>query len=547
MRNIAIIPARGGSKGIVEKNLRFFNNRPLIYYVIQTALRCKEIDDVIITSEDENIIDYCKRFNVRIRIRPEYLSRDDVTLDPVVYDALSWFESLYYNVDNVITIQPTSPLLTVATLSSAINYFEKSDYDTLISVSDDTCLTWREQGEMFVPDYEKRVNRQWLPKRYKETGAFMITKKHTVTENSRIGNKVDIYPIPVEESIDIDSEVDWYIAEHMARKLRILFVTSANESIGMGHIYRCISLANSFIGNERFFLLLNTFAKGKQLLQENNYKYLEIESVNQVKEYSKDYDIVVNDFLDTSADYIEELADKFVVNFEDLGDGADKSNIVFNALYEFSNPKENHKFGWRYFILNEKILIRKPNDFRDKVREVLVTFGGVDQNNLTLKTLRVLERFNGLKVKIILGPGYGYRNELNEFLKVTNLDYTLLSDVKNMGKEMENIDLAITSNGRTIYELTAMNIPTVSISQNDRETMHLFSRYSKGICYLGISCNVDDETLYGSLKELIENNELRYKMYESLAKTDIRKGIKNVKSEIISSFWRWKDERDNHW
>jgi len=241
------------------------------------------------------------------------------------------------------------------------------------------------------------------------------------------------------------------------------------------------------------------------------------------------------------------LADKFVVNFEDLGDGADKANIVFNALYEFSNPKENHKFGWHYFILNEKILIRKPNDFRDKVRKILVTFGGVDQNNLTLKTLRVVERFNGLKVKIILGPGYGYRNELNEFLKVTNLDYTLLSDVKDMGMEMEDIDLAITSNGRTVYELAAMNIPTVSISQNDRETMHLFSRYSKGICYLGISCNVDDETLYRRLKELIENNELRYKMYESLAKTDIRKGIKNVKNEIISSFWRWKDERDNHW
>ena len=112
---------------------------------------------------------------------------------------------------------------------------------------------------------------------------------------------------------------------------------------------------------------------------------------------------------------------------------------------------------------------------------------------------------------------------------------------------MQNIDLAITSNGRTVYELAAMNIPTISISQNDRETMHLFSRYSKGVSYLGISCNVDEDFLSYRIRELIENKEKRYKMYKSLSNTNIRKGIKRVKDDIINSYWRWWDERNNNW
>ena len=545
MRTIAIIPARGGSKGIIRKNLRFFNDRPLIYYAIQNALKSEKIEDVVVTTDSDEIIKYCNKFSVKIRKRPDHLGQDDVTLDPVIYDALVWFEDEHYRVDNVITLQPTSPLLTVETLNKAISEFEKSDLDTLISVEEDVYLGWKEENGNLVKDYEKRLNRQWLSKRYKETGAFLICRRNIINENSRIGPKIGVYKIPKVEAIDIDSEIDWYIAEKMDQRLKFLFVTSANDKIGTGHIYRCISLANHFIGHERDFIIFNTFEKGKKLLEENNYSYIEVEDVNRIEQYLDEYEIIINDFLDTSVDYMNILKDKFVINFEDLGEGADKANLVFNALYESSYPKENRRFGWRYVVLDDKILIKTPNNFNEQVKEVLVTFGGVDQNNLTLKSLKVLENFNDIKVKIIIGPGYRYKTELDKFFETSTLNYTLLSEVKDMGKEMENIDLAITSNGRTVYELASMNIPTISISQNDRETMHLFSRYSKGVSYLGISCNVSDEQLYLTIKELIENRDKRYKMYKSLSEINLRKGVKTVKNEIINSFWRWKDDRDN--
>lgn len=549
MKNIAIIPARGGSKGIIRKNLRFFNYQPLIYYVIQNALNCEKIDDVVVTSESDEIIEYCRRFDIKIRERPAFLSGDEITLDPVIYDTVVWFENEFYNVDNIITLQPTSPLLTVRTLSEAIDKFETSELDTLISVEDDTNLGWIEKDGMLVENYEKRVNRQWLTKKYKETGAFLISKRSVVNENTRIGQKIGVYVVPKYEAIDIDDEIDWNIAENLSKRLKILFVTSANPEIGMGHIHRSITLANNFIGHTRDFLVFNTFDKGKSLLKENNYSYIEINDITQIRLYIDRYDIIINDFLDTSKDYMGILSNKFTVNFEDLGEGADKANIVFNALYELSNPTENHRFGWKYFILDDKILIKTPNAFNEEVRQILITFGGIDQNNLTLKTLRALEGLNhsNIKIKVILGPGYAHKKDLDNFSENSNLDCRVLSEVKDMGKEMQNIDLAITSNGRTVYELAAMNIPTISISQNDRETMHLFSRYSKGVSYLGISCNVDEDFLSSRIRELIENKEERYKMYKSLSNTNIRKGIKRVKDDIIDSYWRWWDERNNNW
>jgi len=549
MKNIAIIPARGGSKGIIRKNLRFFNYQPLIYYVIQNALNCEKINDVVVTSEGDEIIEYCRRFDIKIRERPAFLSGDEITLDPVIYDTVVWFENEFYNVDNIITLQPTSPLLTVRTLSEAIDKFETSELDTLISVEDDTNLGWIEKDGKLVENYKKRVNRQWLTKKYKETGAFLISRRSVVNENTRIGQKIGVYVVPKYESIDIDDEIDWNIAENLSKRLKILFVTSANPEIGMGHIHRCITLANNFIGHSRDFLIFDTFDKGKSLLKENNYSYIEINDITQIGLYIDRYDIIINDFLDTSNDYMRILSNKFTVNFEDLGEGADKANIVFNALYELSNPKGNHRFGWKYFILDDKILIKTPNAFNEEVRQILITFGGIDQNNLTLKTLRALESLNhsNIKIKVILGPGYAHKKDLDNFLENSNLDCRVLSEVKDMGKEMQNIDLAITSNGRTVYELAAMNIPTISISQNDRETMHLFSRYSKGVSYLGISCNVDEDFLSYRIKELIENKEERYKMYKSLSNTNIRKGIKRVKEDIINSYWRWWDERNNNW
>ena len=109
-----------------------------------------------------------------------------------------------------------------------------------------------------------------------------------------------------------------------------------------------------------------------------------------------------------------------------------------------------------------------------------------------------------------------------------------------MAMEMSGIDLGITSNGRTIYELTSMKVPIISIAQNDRETMHLFSRYSEGVDYCGIACNVRIEDIRRAVEEKIKYREKRYRMYVSLPAKEIRKGGEKVKGEILSNYWKWR-------
>jgi len=94
MEVLAVIPARGGSKGIPRKNIRLLNGKPLIYYQIKNALESKYINDIVVTSDDEDILDYASNFDVYLRKRPPELAKDDITLDPVVYDAVNYMEHI---------------------------------------------------------------------------------------------------------------------------------------------------------------------------------------------------------------------------------------------------------------------------------------------------------------------------------------------------------------------------------------------------------------------------------------------------------------------
>ena len=148
MQILAVIPARGGSKGIKRKNLRLLDGRPLIYYQIQNALQSKYITDVVVTSDDEDILEYSSNFPVYLRKRPPELALDNVTLDPVIWDATMYMENILnkqYGI--VVTLQPTSPLLKTTALDNAIEKFISEDLDTLLPVMDTTHLYWKDDKD----------------------------------------------------------------------------------------------------------------------------------------------------------------------------------------------------------------------------------------------------------------------------------------------------------------------------------------------------------------------------------------------------------------
>ena len=177
---LAVIPARGGSKGIPRKNMRLMHGRPLIDYAISCAAESSCITDVAVSTDSREILDFVEQIDgvVALERSPE-LSGDDITLDPVVNDAVVRVEALRgVRYDIVITMQPTSPLLTVRTLDTAIERFLNSDSDTMVSATNAPHLSWGKDGRnRFVPNYERRLNRQELPPNYVETGAFLVSKR----------------------------------------------------------------------------------------------------------------------------------------------------------------------------------------------------------------------------------------------------------------------------------------------------------------------------------------------------------------------------------
>lgn len=557
MEILAVIPARGGSKGIPRKNIRLLNGKPLIYYQLKNALKSKYIDDIVVTSDDEDILDYASNYDVYLRKRPSELAKDDVTLDPVIYDAVNYMENmLMKKYDIVVTLQPTSPLLRPETLDEAIRYFIENDLDTLVPVVDATHLYWREVNGKIVPDFKERLNRQYLPKKYKETGAFLISKREFIRENSRFGKKVDIFILDEIEGVDIDTPLDWLIADTLLKRLTIVFVVNGNEKIGMGHIYRTITLADRLMGHNILFLTWDSDEKALKLLKDHNYKVISTSKENLLDVISDiKPNIVINDILDTETEYIKKLKKLgcFVVNFEDLGEGADEAHLVFNALYEKTNPKPTHKFGYEYECLNEKFYLYPPIEFRENPETLFICFGGVDQNNLTCRVLStvpdLIKETTIDKIIVVVGPGYRYKEELDRIIANLEGNIKVYQNVRNMPKLMKEADIAITSNGRTIYELTAMGIPTISIAQNDRETLHLFARYHPGIRYLGIACTVSDRDIIEAIKEIANNQDLRKKMYLAQIKASriIRQGIERVINEIMASYWRWRNEKDQNW
>ena len=252
---LAVIPARGGSKGIPRKNVRLMNGKPLIYYAIHNAKNCSSIDDVVVSSDDEEILKIASSYGVENMTRDSELAKDAVTLDPVIYDAVCTMEKkkgIQYDV--VITLQVTSPLLSSDTLDKALESFLASSDDTYISVVNKPHLSWTKKDGCYVPNYEKRLNRQQLPPNYLETGAFLITRRECMEVNSRIGKKVSVYEMPEREAVDIDAASDWVLCEYELKKKRIILRADGYKELGMGHIYHCLTLAYNLTGQEILFV-----------------------------------------------------------------------------------------------------------------------------------------------------------------------------------------------------------------------------------------------------------------------------------------------------
>ena len=526
MRILAVIPARAGSKGIPNKNIRIVNGHPLVYYSIRNAKQSKYITDIIITTDSEEVILIAKQMGVAYKRRDAALSGDSITLDSVIFDAIPDGESYDY----IVTMQPTSPTLKVETLDKAIEYAINNDLDTVISAINAPHLTWGERDGKKVPNYTERLNRQYLPACYSETGAFVISRSSIVTEKTRIGEKVDVYEIPEEESQDIDTFADLQSAALTLRSQKVAIYVNGNNSRGTGHIYRALELADEFFVKPDIYFDINQTKR--ELFGQTTHNLIPVNGINELFEIcrQKQYDIFINDILNTSADYMIALRNVLpaakIINFEDDGEGSHYANAVFNALYENSEHK-NIYAGYEYYICAKPFLFFEPININDTVKNVLITFGGADPMNYTERLLNIIEKedYKDFNFTIVLGKA----KEENDIIARAS-DYeniTVLKNVPNMAEVMSANDIAITSRGRTGYELAILGVPTIAMAQNKREAQHGFISEENGFEYLGL--DPSDEIIEGSLRTYLGlSKETREKLKARMLSKDLKNGRSRV-------------------
>jgi N-acylneuraminate cytidylyltransferase len=221
MKTIAIIPARGGSKRLPNKNILLLGGVPLIAYSILYAQKnIAIIDEIYVSTNDEAIKKIALQYGAKVIDRPESLSGD---LEPTVSALRHVLESLDYQVDNVILLQPTNPLREENLLAAAFEVYQKQNCDSLFTVSRNHQKLGKMTDNTFVPfNYEIGQRSQDLEPLYFENGLLYISKAKLIMQNKIISENAFPYEVnSIFANVDIDTQEELEFAEHLFNKFII--------------------------------------------------------------------------------------------------------------------------------------------------------------------------------------------------------------------------------------------------------------------------------------------------------------------------------------
>lgn len=246
--NVAFIPVRGGSKSIPLKNIKLINARPLIYWVLDAANECNDIDAIYVSTDSPQIKEVVKAYGsskiVVIDRSPE-TANDTATTESAM---LEFAEK--YDFENICLIQATSPLLQSTDLTQGFSAFREPGIDSVLSVVRQKRFIWEKREERFYPvnyDSFSRPRRQDFDGFLVENGAFYITKKTSLLHSkNRISGKIQVVEMPEETYLEIDEPSDWEIIEAILKKNKQpkletkqikMFVTDSDGCLTDGGMY----------------------------------------------------------------------------------------------------------------------------------------------------------------------------------------------------------------------------------------------------------------------------------------------------------------------
>ena len=228
---LTIIPARSGSKGLPDKNIKTMVNKPLLAWSIEQARQSKYFNTkqmrVIVSTDSEKYRDIALKYGAEVPfLRPESISRDDSTDLMFITHSLNWLkDNENYIPDYILQLRPTQPCRPDGLIDECLDTFIDSEYDSLRTVIPNEKSPYKmytKNGEQLVPLFEEvnglsepfNIGRQYLPKTYLHNGYVDILKSEIIKQN-KISGKILAYEMEKTDNIDIDTQQDWIEAERI--------------------------------------------------------------------------------------------------------------------------------------------------------------------------------------------------------------------------------------------------------------------------------------------------------------------------------------------
>ncbi len=226
---VALIPLRGGSKGIPDKNIRLMAGKPLCAWALEAACRSGAFARVVVSTDSQKIAAVVRGLQLPVEIleRPADLATDEASTESVLLHAA---QQLDFEV--LVTIQATSPLVKPEDFQKAYNLFEKEGYDSLLTAVRTKRFFWNDEGIALNYNPQQRPRRQDFAGTLMENGAFYFTKRNILVENRcRLGGRLGIYEMTAENAIEIDDPADWLLVERALRERSMTSLSSPLSKI----------------------------------------------------------------------------------------------------------------------------------------------------------------------------------------------------------------------------------------------------------------------------------------------------------------------------
>lgn len=222
MTVVAIIPARGGSKGVPGKNLRPMLGKPLLVHTVEQARQSKTLDHIYVSTDNEEIARVATESGASVIERPVHLSGDGASSESALVHALDlhWAKN-GADPDVVVFLQCTSPLRDAGDIDEALTQMAATDSDSMLSVTPSHRFFWNQTADGPVPvnyQVQSRPLRQDMAPQFMENGSLYLFKPWVLRKTgSRLGGRIALFVMPPEASLEIDSELDFRLVEEMMR------------------------------------------------------------------------------------------------------------------------------------------------------------------------------------------------------------------------------------------------------------------------------------------------------------------------------------------